>query len=204
MLEKDGEEDFDLSQELKRIQEANKASTSPLATQLVWNIRRDLSLRQDWMFNTNRGHVDEYALGVHYLPMQNHAFNFRYRYRDQVDRYKKNDDGNNTTELVNGNLEEADASFMMPLTTNWNTVGRWTYDITNSRSMERSFGVERDSCCYKVQVLYRNWIDPYEDIDTASSKHGVFVQFVLKGLGSLTGTKVESFLQDIDGYRPEE
>ncbi|WP_211827726.1 LPS-assembly protein LptD [Kistimonas asteriae] len=214
--------DYNQSEAQRRLIEDNEASTSPLATQLVWNIRRDLNLRQDWMFNTNRGHIDEYALGLHYLPKQNHALNFRYRYRDQVDRTVKNDDGNNiwidpTTGAVvppgtpgavakttSGNLEEVDASFLMPLTTNWNTVGRWTYDITNSRSMERSFGVERESCCYKVQVLYRNWIDPYEDIDTASSKHGVFVQFVLKGLGSLTGTKVESFLQDIDGYRPEE
>ncbi|OQX38785.1 MAG: hypothetical protein B0D91_03065 [Oceanospirillales bacterium LUC14_002_19_P2] len=196
--------DNNIDEAYQRQLEDNKASTSPLATQLVWNIRRDLMLRQDWMFDTNRGHVDEYALGVHYLPKPNHALNFRYRYRDQVERAEKNDDGNNTGRYVNGNLEEADASFLMPLTTNWNTVGRWTYDITNSRNMERSLGVERDSCCYKVQVLYRNWIDPYEDIDTASSKHGVFVQFVLKGLGSLTGTKVESILQDIDGYRPEE
>ena len=214
--------DYNPSEAIRRLMEENKASTSPLATRLVWNVRHDLSLRQDWMFNTRRGRTDEYSLGIHYLPGKNHALNVRYHYRDQIDRTVKDRDGNNiwinpatgaivpsgtsgaVPRTASGNLEEADVSFLMPLGIHWNTVGRWTYDVTNSRNMERSFGIERESCCYKVRVLYRNWIDPREDIDTARTRHGVFVQFVLKGLGSLSSSaRVESFLQDIDGYRPE-
>ncbi|MCK5893153.1 MAG: LPS-assembly protein LptD [Endozoicomonadaceae bacterium] len=213
--------DYNQSEAHGRLIEANKASTSPLATHLTWNIRQDLSLRQDWTFNTNHGHIDEYTLGIHYLPEANHAINFRYSYRDRVDRTVKNDTGNTvwihpgtgavvppntpgaTFKTANGNLEETDISFLIPLTIHWSTVGRWTYDITNTRSMERAFGVEHHNCCYRVQVLYRHWIDSSEDIDTASTRHGIFVQFILKGMGSLGGSKVRRFLQDIRGYHPE-
>jgi LPS-assembly protein len=212
---------YDPSEARRRLIDANRASTSPLASQLTWNFHRDLSLRQDWTFNTNHGQIDEYALGIHYLPKTNYVLNFRYHYRDQVDRTVKDTIGNtvwldpNTgvvvppgtagaiTKTASGNLEEADASFVIPLTTHWNTMGRWTYDITNSRHMERSLGIERDSCCYKVQLLFRNWIDPYQDIDTTHAKNGVYVQFVLKGLGSLAGHQMKNFLHGIHGYRPE-
>lgn len=213
--------DYSQSESRRRLIEANTASTSPLATQQTWNIRQDLSLRQDWVFNTNHGHIEEYTLGLHYFPEANHAINFRYSYRDRVDRTVKNDTGNTvwihpstgavvppktpgaTAKTTSGNLEEADASFLMPLTVHWSTVGRWTYDITNTRSMERAFGVEHHSCCYRVQILYRNWIDLSEEIDTASTRHGVFVQFTLKGMGSLAGSKVSRYLQDIRSYRSE-
>ncbi|MCL6271808.1 LPS-assembly protein LptD [Sansalvadorimonas sp. 2012CJ34-2] len=192
--------DINFNESEKQLLQANKASTSPLASQLVWNIRRDLRLTQDWMYNTNAGHNQEYATGLQYLPENGGVINMRYRYRDLVDRAEKNSLGNNTGRYVNGNLEEADFSTVWPVTYDWSLLARYTYDITNKRHMERSFGFEQESCCYMVRVMYRNWIDPSEDIDTAKADKGIFLEFVLKGLGSLTGSKVNTFLQGISGY----
>ncbi len=203
-LNPDDNEDTNLSEDKRRILEANKASTSPIATQLVWNIRRDLRLTQDWMYNTNGGYNQEYALGMQYLPKAGSVFNARYRYRDQVDRAEKYSDGpnrgNNTGKYVNGNLEEVDFSAVWPLSPQWSVLGRYTYDITNSRKMEQSFGFERESCCYMMRVMYRNWIDPDDDIDVADEDKGIFFEFVLKGLGNITSSKVGVFLNEISGY----
>ena len=203
-LNKGDNDDTDLNDTNRRKVEANQASTSPLATQLVWNIRRDLKLTQDWMYNTNEGHNSEYALGMQYLPEAGKVFNARYRYRDQVDRAEKYSSGtkkgNNTGKYVNGNLEEVDFSAVWPLTPQWSVLGRYTHDITNKRNMERSFGFERESCCYMIRVMYRNWIDPAEDIDTAETDKGIFFEFVLKGLGNITSSKVGAFLNEINGY----
>ncbi len=192
--------DTNLGEAERRILEANEASTSPLASQLVWNIRQDLRLTQDWIYNTNKGYNQEYATGLQYLPEPGRVMDLRYRYRNQVDRAEKDDLGNNTGHYVNGNLEEADFSTVWPISHDWSMLARYTYDLTNKRHMERSLGFERDSCCYMVRVMYRNRIDPAEDIDTAKADKGIFLEFVLKGLGSITGSSVETFLQDISGY----
>ncbi|MTI15469.1 LPS-assembly protein LptD [Sansalvadorimonas verongulae] len=201
--------DTNLTETNQRKVDANKASTSPLATQLVWNIRRDLRLTQDWMYNTNAGHNSEYAIGMQYLPKAGSVFNARYRYRDQVDRTVKESSGANkgNNKIVNGkpvytsgNLEEVDFSAVWPLTPQWSVLGRYTHDLTNKRNMERSFGFEQESCCYMIRVMYRNWIDPTKDIDTAETDKGIFFEFVLKGLGNITSSRVGAFLNEITGY----
>ena len=127
-----------------------------------------------------------------------------YRYRNQVDRAEKYKDGlqmgNNTGKYVNGNLEEASISAVWPLANQWSVFGRYSRDLTNKRHMDRSFGFEQDSCCYKMRVMYRNWIDPDEDIDTAETDKGIFFEFVLKGLGNITSSKVADFLKGVSGY----
>ena len=59
------------------------------------------------------------------------------------------------------------------------------------------------------RVINRYWVsnDEYSQIAPLNEKgdHGLFFQIVLKGLGGLTGAKVESFLdKGIEGYRERE
>ena len=66
-----------------------------------------------------------------------------------------------------------------------------------------------DNCCWKLRVINRYWVsnDEYSQIAPLNEKgdHGLFFQIVLKGLGGLTGAKVESFLdKGIEGYRERE
>ena len=203
-LESGENDDTNLTEENERLLAANKANRSPIASQMVWNIRRDLRLTQDWIYNTDQSWNQEYATGLQYLPQPGAVFNMGYRYRNQVDRAEKYKDGlqmgNNTGKYVNGNLEEASISAVWPLANQWSVFGRYSRDLTNKRHMDRSFGFEQDSCCYKMRVMYRNWIDPDEDIDTAETDKGIFFEFVLKGLGNITSSKVADFLKGVSGY----
>ncbi|CAM3543136.1 LPS-assembly protein LptD [Parendozoicomonas haliclonae] len=204
-------EDTNLGEENQRLVDANKASRSPIATQMVWNIRPDLRLTQDWVYNTDKSWNQDYAFGVQYLPQPGAVVNLRYQYRNQVERALKHsngpDKGNNVIDpitnkpvFVNGDMEEATFSTVWPLSSQWSVMARYTYDMTNKRKMDRAFGFEQDSCCYTMRVMYRNWIDPDEDIDVAEKDKGIFFEFVLKGLGNITTSKVTEFLRDVSGY----
>ena len=93
--------------------------------------------------------------------------------------------------FINGfdpRIKQSDVSAAWPLATNWNLVGRWNYDYSNDRTLEGIAGVEYSNCCWRVRVIARSWID-----NTAlffgreDNNNGVFVQFELKGLGSILG-----------------
>ncbi len=205
IVDNKNESDTNLNEENQRLLAANTATRSPIASQLVWNIRKDLRLTQDWVYNTDQRWNQDYALSLQYQPKPGAVFNASYRYRNQVERALKDRNGNNVIGTsgpiyVNGDLEEASVSAVWPISTQWSILGRYTRDITNHRHMDRAIGFEQDACCYKIRVMYRNWIDPLEDIDTASADKGIFLEFVLKGLGNLSSSRVTEFLKDISGY----
>jgi LPS-assembly protein len=77
-------------------------------------------------------------------------------------------------------------------------MGRWLYDIQDSDSLETSLGLEYESCCWKVSVAGRRWLDDTDEFDT-----GIFLKFTLKGLGSF-GSGDSSFMDDIIGYEERE
>ncbi|WP_461535465.1 LPS-assembly protein LptD [Spongorhabdus nitratireducens] len=193
----------------QRLLDQNKNGSSPFATELVWNFTRTLSLRQDWVYDFEESRNSEYALTASWLPERNKAINVGYRYRNLIDRYVKDKDGNieyinGKPKTADGDLEQTDISVLWPLAYNWSSVARWQYDLTNSRHIERLVGVEYNSCCYQVRVGWRTWIDPAEDIDNADQDKGIFLQIVLRGLGSVMDRKVETWLQDIKGYTKRE
>ncbi|MEK1907474.1 MAG: hypothetical protein AAAB13_16985, partial [Pseudomonas sp.] len=78
-----------------------------------------------------------------------------------------------------------------------------------SRTLEAFGGFEYDSCCWKLRLINRYWVD-YDETslnpsDNDEGDHGIFLQIVLKGLGGVVGNKVGSFLdQGIQGYSERE
>lgn len=96
-------------------------------------------------------------------------------------------------------LEQADLSFVAPITGNWNFAARTRHSIRDSSSRENFAGLEYSTCCWGVRVSYRRFIgDSTGDFDS-----GVYVQLQLKGLATV-GAGGDSLLPDseIDGDRP--
>jgi LPS-assembly protein len=94
-----------------------------------------------------------------------------------------------------------------PVIPQWSAIARWQFDFNQSRTLEAFGGFEYDSCCWKLRLVSRYWVQP-DDFDLATNQqgdHGVFLQIVLKGLGGIAGNQVDSFLdQGIQGYRERE
>jgi LPS-assembly protein len=106
-------------------------------------------------------------------------------------------------------IQQHDFSVIWPIVPQWNAISRWQYDYNRNRTLEAFGGFEYDNCCWKLRLINRYWVS-YDEFSQEAPQnekgdHGVFLQIVLKGLGGLTGAKVESFLdKGIQGYRERE
>ena len=204
--------DTDPDDEKKRLQEEMQDSVSPLASELVYNINRAMNIRQDLMWDASNNELDSYGLYYQYRPGDRRVLNAGYRYLRQADRYVKNEQNGNIEDPNNpgtylttdNNLSQTDLSVAWPVSNNWSAMGRWQYDLTNKRNLEILSGVEYNSCCYQVRVLWRKWVDDDDNIDHPNSKSGVFLQFVLRGLGDLTSGTTKEYLKGIKGYAGDE
>jgi len=128
---------------------------------------------------------DNYFL--HYKSDARHLFNIGYRKRlftnsDSID------------------IEQTDTSFVYAFNANYSGIVRWNYSLVDRRGIDTIAGLAYDSCCWAIQVfgqqLIRNSTTSNDAYDTA-----ILVQFVFKGLGSLSGSRAQNTLeQSIYGY----
>ncbi|SDT87585.1 LPS-assembly protein [Pseudomonas pohangensis] len=185
------------------------ASVSPTALFGQYRMDRDWRVSSDYAYNSDISKTSSGNLMFHYQPeaTPNKIFNAGYRYRN--DAIVFNED---TNEYEAGNddeykIEQSDVSMIWPVLPQWSAIARWQFDFNQSRTLEAFGGFEYDSCCWKLRLVSRYWVQPddYNLETNQQGDHGVFLQIVLKGLGGIAGNQVDSFLdQGIQGYRERE
>ncbi|MBF7728490.1 LPS-assembly protein LptD [Pseudomonas sp. N040] len=188
--------------------ETQNASVSPTAFTGQYRFDRDWRLSSDYAYDGDRGETNSGNLMFHYQPeaQPNKVFNAGYRYRNdaivfnqQTNQYQYGDE--------QYKIEQSDVSMIWPVVPQWSAIARWQFDYNRSRTLEAFGGFEYDSCCWKLRLVNRYWIEP-DDFNLTNNEqgdHGVFLQIVLKGLGGVVGNQVDSFLdQGIQGYRERE
>ena len=142
------------------------------------------------------------SLIANYQPGGGRIFNAGYRYRNRINTFDSLT-GNFLSDL-DQRIDQSDLSFIWPLHPQWSVIGRWQHDFAGDRTLEAFGGLEYDSCCWKLRFINRYWLDynERESVANDTGNTGIFLQIVLKGLGSVTGNRVESLLDDgIPGYR---
>lgn len=200
----------------------NTSSRSPYASEYMFQFNREWRVNADLMWDPDTHRTRSGSAMFHYQSQQdlNKIVNFGYRYRN--DTLHLNDDGiwvTGSTDYTDPvtkkvykdfyKIEQTDASFMWPVLPQWSVIGRWQFDYNRNSTLEAFGGFEYDSCCWKLRLINRYWVD-YDERnmrpqDNRKGDHGVFLQIVLKGLGGVTGNKVETFLDEgIQGYRERE
>jgi LPS-assembly protein len=172
-------------------QRSNSALTSELSYQLAENWR----LRGYAEWNQHDKNLDVGNLQLQYQHEDDKVLNLAYRFRDMPGQT-----------YVNGfdrRIKQSDVALHWPLSDTWNVVARWNYDYSNNRTLEGLAGVEYSNCCWNIRLVARQWIDNdalFYGIKDNNS--GVFLQFELKGLGSILGGNVSSVLNNgIRGFR---
>jgi LPS-assembly protein len=184
------------------------ASQSPTALNGQYRFNRDWRLSSDYAYDSDRGSTSSGSLLFHYQPEKEpgKVFNAGYRYRNDTVTYNSQ---TGTYEYNNPEykIDQSDMSFIWPTFPQWSAIGRWQYDYNQSRTLEAFGGFEYDSCCWKVRLINRYWVE-YDDFNLSRERQGdrgIFLQIVLKGLGGVVGNQVDSFLnQGIQGYRERE
>ncbi len=191
-----------------RIAEAYQDRQSPLATKILWHMTPEWSLSQDYVHNLKHNRIDQYTVGLNGRFKHNSVFNIGYSYLKQPDRIVLTSTGQNTGKQVNGDLNVAETSFALPLNSftklkdSFKIFGAWSYDITNKRNLNRMTGIQADTCNYQIRLVYRSYVNTTERVEVAKKKHGIFLQFVLKGLGDVAGNNMNTILKGIKGYQP--
>jgi len=141
----------------------------------------------DLQWDVSRSELSQENYFLHFKSDAKHLFNIGYRKRllddsSQVD------------------IEQTDTSFIYEINKNYSAIARWNYSLKDSRDIDTILGVAYDSCCWSIQLLSQRLLlnsTTVNEYDTA-----ILVQFVFKGLGSLSGSRAQNTLeQSIYGYR---
>ena len=141
----------------------------------------------DLQLDVSRNELSQENYFLHYKSDDRNLFNIGYRKRllddsSQVD------------------IEQTDTSFVYGINKNYSALARWNYSLKDSRSIDTILGVAYDSCCWSIQLLSQRLLlnsTTVNEYDTA-----ILVQFVFKGLGSLSGSRAQNTLeQSIYGYQ---
>lgn len=199
------------------------SSMSPYALEYAYRFNRDWRATADYNWDPETRSPRSGSAMMHYQPEDNpnKVVNAGFRYRnDQVryDQYTGKWTVGGGDYLSPGEpgyikdyykIKQHDFSVIWPIVPQWNAISRWQYDYNRNRTLEAFGGFEYDNCCWKLRLISRYWVsnDEYTQEAPQNEKgdHGLFLQVVLKGLGGVVGTKVESFLdKGIQGYRERE
>lgn len=200
-----------------------QADVSPYALEYEFRFNRDWRFSSDFNWDPDSRSTRSGSAMFHYQPADNPGkiINAGYRYRNDLVRYDQNTGrwsvggGDYGTPGQPGyvkdyyKIQQHDFSVIWPIVPQWSLISRWQYDYNRDRTLEAFGGFEYDNCCWKLRLVSRYWVD-YDEYSQEAPQNekgdrGVFLQIVLKGLGGVTGAKVESFLNNgIQGYRERE
>ena len=126
---------------------------------------------------------------LHYQSDARHLFNLGYRKRLK-DR--------------NVDIEQTDTSFVYAINREYSGVARWNYSLKDDKTIDTIAGIAYDSCCWSIQLLAQRRLKNTTIttiVDDDAYDNSILVQFVFKGLGSLSGSKARNTLeQSIYGY----
>lgn len=199
-----------------------QSSESPLALMYQYRYNQDWRFTSTFNWDTDQSETRSGSAMWHYQPEDNprKILNIGYRYRNETMRFDREtglwttnpDYGTPGTDDYIANYyktDQHDISFMWPVSNQWSLIGRWQRDYGRNRTVEAFGGFEYDSCCWKLRVINRYWID-YDETSLNPSRNdepdrGIFLQLVFKGLGNVAGGSMETLLEEsINGYRQRE
>ena len=124
---------------------------------------------------------------LHYRSDARHLFNIGYRKRLK----------NNSLDL---DIEQTDTSFVYAINREYSTVARWNYSLKDSKNIDSIIGLAYDSCCWSIQLLAQRRLQNSTTIED-DYNNSILIQFVFKGLGSLSGSTAKTTLEEsIYGY----
>ena len=97
--------------------------------------------------------------------------------------------------------EFTDLSFRFPINDRLNAVGRWQYSLIDDITLDFLGGLEYDTCCWSIRGVAQR----YRDDSGNGYETSVYLQLVLKGLGGLGKSDLNSLLsRNVYGYSGSE
>nr|WP_246341165.1 LPS-assembly protein LptD [Simiduia aestuariiviva] len=171
-----------------------QAPRSAIAGQVAAQIGDHWRYSLDVIYSEQINNPTQGSTSLRYASPDGYLANVGYRYKRRGDSIDSE-----TGELFDRSINQTDVGLVYPLSEQWNLMARSFYDHSLEREIDTFAGVEYNSCCYRVRILGRRWTDS-RDIRTLGPSgleldRGIFIEFQLKGLGSL-GQRLDQILTE--------
>jgi LPS-assembly protein len=186
-----------------------KNNSSAIAGELSLNFKSNWKFRSEFQWNQTLKGFDEARASLRYQGQDLRVFNINYRVRTFYDPKKigtvLDPAWASLSQRLGPRIEQSDVSMAWPLSPKWKVLGRWNYDHSNSRNLERFAGLEYSNCCSVIRLVAREWVDENALlIPNLKPNNGIFIQVTLNGLGDLTGGGLNNLLmQGIRGFKDQ-
>ncbi|TCK07281.1 LPS-assembly protein [Marinobacterium mangrovicola] len=168
-------------------------SRSNLAVLASWNITPELRFAHDSeLDDSDNLQMVQQNYRLSYQPDESRLIYLSYRDNSgsRFDSQRDKDENE---------IRQTDFAFRWPISDQWGMIGRWQEDLLRDENIETLLGVEYTSCCWKIRVTGRQWVDDTDNIEDIETDTGIFFEFVLRGLGSFGQSGGREFLEDITG-----
>lgn len=184
------------------IRPEDSAATSAVAGELEYRPTDYLRLTSSMLWDTQEGKIDEGGFQFQYEPEEDILINVAYRYR------RDNPFFNQANNVFGETIEQTDVSAVFPMGKHWRAYMRWQYDLEQHSTIEDLVGLEYSDCCWEIRLLYQRGLNGRADRIAQQPnqfevrrEHAIYLQFVLRGLGSF-GDKIDRILdKSILGYQ---
>lgn len=177
--------------ENNRILEAvrNDNNRSNFATDLEWNITDRWRAEIEAQVSSNNERVERSSVSLEYRVSDNKLVRIGHRY---------------VRDLSGSEINQAGVTVSWDVADNWQWVGRYYRDIDLQRTTESFTGIQYDSCCWSLRVVWQrsltNRFDALGNQSLEEYDSGVSFNFAFKGMGN--GNRQRNLLDDgLYGYQ---
>ena len=190
--------------------------SSNLGLQASLNLTRNLRLNHTLMWDEHFSKTESSNTYFSYTGLANSQFNLGHSYTSNYLDLNFKGAKPDTKELdawsyLRHAEEQFYASLIYNLNNHWRFFVKQGHDLKRGEKLDSISGVEYNSCCWQVQVVYRDWIDnpdtspPYQanqqpEFEPRQRDYGFFINFVFKGLGGVGQNIPQLLEQEVQGY----
>ncbi len=173
-----------------RVLEASKSEDrSAVALELDWNITSRWFSHSELQISAQDEKIERSNMSIEYRLSDDKLVQFNHRY---------------VRDLSGEKIEQIGIVATWPVAKNWQWIGRYYRDLDLNRTTESYTGVQYDSCCWSLQVIWErhlsNRFDALGNQSINDYESGIKFKFAFKGMGQQS--KRSHILDDgLYGYR---
>lgn len=167
---------------------------SPTVGQMQYNLTPNWSATASAAWDMNISKLNNAAFTVKYNSSANRIVSVSYN-------FVKDGDVTNIPNTSN-NLNRINLAAAWPVMENWNVVANWNYNLSHNHPQEYFYGLEYQNCCWAFRVVQSRSFTGTDVQNTNIFKQAIYLQFMLKSLGSVGTSSSSSILtSQLPGYQ---
>lgn len=190
--------------------------TSNLALETSLALTSDLKLSANLMWDDHFNKTESTNSYLTYTGLANsqlslgHSYRSNYQDLDFKGRSPDKEELKKWSYLAHAE-EQVYASVIYSLNARWRVFAKHGHDLKRSERLDSLTGLEYNSCCWQLQLVYRDWVDNLDTspafqknepahFESRSRDYGFFLNVVFKGLGGV-GQPIPKLLgKEVQGY----